>query len=93
MIKIVDQTSNTVFFPNSDPNKITFKTNASNGDTFLIPHGIPEAVEGLNAEDDSNAIASASISGGAIQIGLVDDAGANVTADTDIIGTVNLRSQ
>ncbi len=90
---MVDRTSNTIFYPSTEPNRIPFKTNASNGDTFLIPYGIPEAVEGLNAEDDSDAIASASVSGGAVQIGLVDDAGANITADTDIVGAVIIKSQ
>ncbi len=90
---MVDRTSNTIFYPSTDPIRIPFKTNASNADTFLVPHGVLEAVEGMNAEDDNDAIVSASVSGSEVTIGLVDDAGSNITADTDIVGTALIRSQ
>ena len=90
---MADRTSNTTFYPTNDPLKLEFKCNASNADTFTIPFGVPTAVLGINSEDDDDAIASASVSGGTITLGLVDDAGAAVTADTDLVGTVILKSQ
>jgi hypothetical protein len=90
---MADRTSNTTFYPSVDPLRIDFKANASNGDTITIPYGVPEAVLGINAEDDNDAIASASVSGGTITFNLVDDAGANVTSDTDLVGTVLLKAQ
>ncbi|MAG76361.1 MAG: hypothetical protein CL811_06325 [Colwelliaceae bacterium] len=90
---MVDRTSNTTFYPSTDPGAIRFKTNASDGDTFVIPYGVPETVLGMNAEDNDDVIASAAISGGAIVLGLIDDAGAADTADTDINGTVLLKNQ
>lgn len=90
---MVDRTSNTKFLGSTKPDEITFKANASNDDTITIPFGVPYAVKGINAEDDDDAIASASVSGGTITFGLVDDAGAAVTVDTDLVGTIILKQQ
>lgn len=90
---MVDRTSNTTFYPSNDPAAIPFKANASNDDTIIIPHGIPTAVKGINVEDDDDAIASASVSGGTITFGLVDDEGAAITGDTDLVGEIILKQQ
>lgn len=93
MIKIADRTSNTVFFPGSNPLEIGFRSNASDNDTFTVPYGVPDRVVGCNAEDNDDDIASASVSGGTVTLGLVDDAGSSDTADTDIVGFIILRNQ
>lgn len=90
---MADRTANTVFFPSIDPTAMRFRANASDGDTITIPFGVPDAVLGMNSEDDNDAIATASISGGTITFGLIDDAGSAVGTDTDIVGTVKLRAQ
>ena len=90
---MVDRTSNTVYFVSTVPDRIGFRANASDGDTFDVPYGAGNAVLGPHAEDDNNAHASATVSGKTITLGLIDDAGAAVTADTDIIGEVLLTSQ
>lgn len=90
---MADRTSNTTFFPTSDPIRLAFRSNASNADTFSVPFGQGISVNGMNAEDDSDAIASATVSGSVVTIGLVDDAGSNVSADTDICGEIVLKSQ
>lgn len=90
---MADRTSNTVFFPSTNPTKIDFRSNASDGDTITIPFGVPDAVLGMNSEDDNDAIATASISGGTITFGLIDDAGSAVAVDTDIVGTVRIKTQ
>ena len=63
---MADRTSNTTFYPSTNPVEIPFKANASDNDTMTIPYGVPEAVLGINAEDDDDAIASASVSGGTV---------------------------
>lgn len=93
MVKIADRTSNTTFVTSTDPSRITFRSNASDGDTITIPYGVPERIVGINAEDDNDAIASASVSGGTITFGLIDDAGSAVGTDTDLVGDVILRNQ
>ena len=90
---MVDRTSNTAFFPSTVPNKIGFRSNASNADTFTVPFGQLQAVLGMNAEDDTNALASATVSGSVVTIGLRDDTDSAITADTDVIGEVLLREQ
>lgn len=90
---MADRTANTVFFPSTDPLRISFRSNASDGDTITIPYGVPNRVVGINAEDDNDAIASASASGGTITFGLIDDAGAAVTVDTDLIGDILIANQ
>lgn len=90
---MADRTSNTTFYPSADPLTIPFKANASDNDTITIPYGVPSMVNGMNAEDDDDAIPSASVSGGTITFGLIDDAGASVTGDTDIVGEIVLKSQ
>lgn len=93
MIKIVDRTSNTTFFDSVHPDRIAFKSSISNADTFTIPFGQGSLVLGLNAEDDTNATAGATVSGSVVTINLRDDADSAITADTDIIGEVILVSQ
>jgi len=93
VIKIADRTSNTTFYPSTNPDRIAFKANASDNDTITIPYGVPEAVLGINAEDNDDVIASAGVSGGTITFGLIDDAGSSETADSDLIGEVILRKQ
>lgn len=93
MIKIVDRTSNTTFYPSTNPDRIAFKANASNDDTIIIPYGVPEAVLGINAEDNDDVIASASVSGGTITFGLIDDAGSAEGNDSDLVGEVILKKQ
>ena len=90
---MVDVTSATVFYPSTNPDRIAFKATASDNDTILIPYGIPIAVIGVNAEDDDNAIASASISGGSILFGLISDSGGAISADTDLVGEIILKAQ
>ena len=90
---MVDRTSNTVFFPSTVPNKIGFRCNGSNADTFTIPFGTGDRVQGMNAEDDPNATASATVSGSVVTLGLRDDTDSAITADTDIVGEVELVEQ
>ena len=90
---MVDRTANTTYLVSTNPDRIAFRANASDGDTFDIPYGAGNAVLGMNAEDDNDAIPSATVSGKTVTLGLIDDAGAAVTADTDIIGEVVLTSQ
>lgn len=90
---MADRTSNTIFYPSINPERLAFKANASDGDTITIPFGVPEAVLGINSEDDNDAIATASVSGGTITFGLIDDAGSAVGTDTDLVGEVKLKTQ
>jgi len=90
---MADRTSNTVFFVSTFPDRIGFRSNASDGDTFSLPYGGAFAVLGMNSEDDNNAIATATVSGSVVTLGLIDDAGAAVGTDTDIVGEVVLTSQ
>lgn len=89
---MVDRTSNTIFYTKSLPGIIYFKTNASNGDTFLIPYGVAEEAFGSSSGDD-DAIATFTATGSKVTVSLIDDAGAAVTADADIIGSVILKTQ
>ena len=90
---MVDRTSNTTFQPSTDPLRISFRSNASNADTITIPYGVPDKVVGINAEDDDDAIAAATVSGGTVTFTLRDDADAAITVDTDLIGDIILRNQ
>ena len=90
---MVDRTSNTTFLPSIHPDRIPFRSNASDGDTFTIPFGQGLAVLGMNSEDDNDAIATATVSGSVVTLGLIDDAGSAVGTDTDIVGEVVLTSQ
>lgn len=90
---MADRTSNTTFFVSTNPDRIAFRSNASDGDTFDIPYGAGTAVLGMNAEDDNDAIPSATVSGKTVTLGLIDDAGSAVSTDTDIVGEVLLQSQ
>lgn len=90
---MVDRTGNTTFFVSTFPDRIGFRSNLSDGDTFTIPYGGAFAVYGMNSEDDNDAIPSATVSGSVVTLGLIDDAGAAVTVDTDIVGEVALTSQ
>ena len=90
---MADRTTNTTFFPSVVPNRLAFRSNASDGDTFTMPFGTGSAVIGLNAEDDNDAIASATVSGSVVTFGLIDDAGSAIGTDTDIIGEVILVQQ
>lgn len=90
---MADRTANTIFFPSNNPARIGFRSNASDADTITIPFGVPDAVIGINSEDDNDAIATASVSGGTITFGLIDDAGSAVGTDTDLIGEIALRQQ
>jgi len=90
---MADRTTNTTFFPSTEPVKISFRSNASNADTITIPYGVPEAVLGINSEDDDDVIPSASVSGGTITFSLVDDTGTAITVDTDLVGTILLKTQ
>lgn len=89
---MVDRTSNTVFYTKGLPGIIFFKSNASDGDSFKIPHGVGEEVH-CGTTDDDDAIASGSVSGSTITLGLIDDAGSAVGADADIVGYVILKTQ
>lgn len=90
---MVDRTANTTFFVSTFPDRIAFRANASDGDTFDVPYGAGNYVLGMNAEDDNDAIPSATVSGKTVTLGLIDDAGAAVGTDTDIIGEVVLTTQ
>lgn len=90
---MVDRTTNTTFFVSTVPDKITFRSNLSNADTFTLPYGGAFAVLGLNSEDDTNALATATVSGSVVTLGLRDDTNAAVDVDTDIVGEVLLTSQ
>lgn len=89
---MVDRTSNTIFYTKGMPGIIWFKTNASNGDTFLIPHGVAEEAFG-SSSGDNDAIATFTALGSKVTISLIDDAGSAVSADADIIGNVILKTQ
>jgi hypothetical protein len=89
---MADRTSNTTFYPGTDPALIHFKTNASDADTFTLPYGV--AVEAVCAStDDDDEIATGVCSGSTVTIGLVDDAGSAVATDRDLAGYVILRNQ
>ena len=90
---MVDRTSNTTFFNSTLPDRVAFRTNASDGDTFDIPFGAGLVVLGMNAEDNDDVMPSATVSGKTVTLGLVDDGGSADTADTDIIGEVLLAIQ
>jgi len=90
---MADRTANTTYFVSTNPDRIAFRANASDADTFDIPYGAGSFVLGMNAEDDNDAIPSATVSGKTVTLGLIDDAGVAVTVDTDIIGEVVLTSQ
>ena len=80
---MVDRTSSTVFNRSCDPTKITGKTNASNDDSFVVPYGTLVSCMVCD-EDNDDAIATASVSGSTVTLGLVDDEGAAIVADEDI---------
>lgn len=90
---MADRTANTTFFNSILPDRISFRANASNADTFDLPIGAGTAVLGINSEDDNDAIPSATVSGKTVTIALVDDEGNAVTVDTDLVGEVLLQSQ
>jgi len=89
---MVDVTSATVFYPSNNPIEIRGKASASDGDSWIIPYGqLLNCI--VNPEDDDDAIATATVSGSTVSLNLTDDAGANVTADTDINFIATLRTQ
>ena len=90
---MVDRTANTTFFVSTFPDRIAFRSSASDGDTFTMPYGGGAYVLGMNSEDDNNAIATATVSGSVVTFGLIDDAGSAVGTDTDIVGEVVLTTQ
>ncbi len=89
---MVDRTSNTIFYTKAIPGIIFFKTNASDGDTFKVPHGVAEGAN-CSTTDNDDVIASAVCSGSQVTIGLIDDAGSAETNDSDIVGFVILKTQ
>lgn len=93
MVKIADdRTSDTVFYPSTDPLKISFKTSASDADTFNIPYGT--AVEAFGSSTDTDdEIATFVCSGSKVTVGLVNDGGGQVNSDRDLVGEIILRSQ
>ena len=90
---MADRTANTVFFNSINPDRISFRSNASAADTITLPYGQALAVFGMNPEDDDDVIPTATVSGSVITFALVDDAGTSITVDTDLIGEVLLVSQ
>ena len=90
---MADRTTNTTFYNSTLPDRIAFKTNASDGDTFDIPFGAGLIVLGMNSEDNDDTIASSTVSGKTVTLGLIDDAGSAEGTDTDINGEVILTSQ
>lgn len=90
---MADRTSNTSFYATCIPGRIAFKSNASDGDSFILPFGVGKVVLGLQCEDDDDAIPSATVSGSTVTFNLVDDAGADIGTDTDICGEVLLGTQ
>jgi hypothetical protein len=89
---MVDRTTNTSFYPSSDPSVVWGKSSASNGDHWIVKNGTLESCM-VQAEDDDDAIATASVSGSTITLALTDDAGANITGDTDIVFVARLKNQ
>lgn len=79
-------------YPSSDPSVIMGHVGAGNGDTWTIPYGVLESCI-VNSEDDDDAIATASVSGSIVTLGLTDDAGADVSGTPDINFIARLRNQ
>jgi hypothetical protein len=89
---MADRTSSTTFFKSCDPTTISGVTNASDGDSFVVPYGtLSECLVGESGDND--AIPSATASGSTVTLGLVDDEGAAVNVDTDIIFTAFIKVQ
>ena len=89
---MTDRTSNTVFYPKCTPGLIFFKTNASDGDSFIIPYGQAEEAV-CTSTDDNDEIATGVCSGSTVTIGLINDDGNAAGTDHDISGIVFLKSQ
>jgi hypothetical protein len=89
---MADRTTSTIFYPSCDPTVVYGKVNGSNDDYFTLPYGqLANCV--VNAEDDDDAICTATVSGSTVTLNLTDDAAADITADTDINFIAKLRTQ
>lgn len=89
---MVDRTSNTVFYPSTEPLKILFKTNAQDNDFFKIPYGVSVEAFGSSTDTDDE-IATFVCSGSKVTVGIVDDGGSGISSNRDLVGEVILRSQ
>jgi len=89
---MADRTTSTVFYPSTDPTILRGKTNASDNDTFTIPYGqLKDCM--VSSQDDNDAIVSADTSGSVVTLGCIDDAGATVSVDFDILFECIIRVQ
>jgi len=89
---MVDRTSNTTFYPSTDPNVIRGVTNASDNDSFTIPYG--KLVDCfVSNQDDDDIIVSADVSGITVTLGCINDGGTAHNTDFDIVFEAILTDQ